>query len=221
MEITLEGSVFYSFCTHWCNSGELNTNTFFCATSVEYHCSVTELTGLPSPAFLPIHIVEKQPKSWALGGSLALSGVSWELHVGLSEEHLNFMLQRMSCIVWLKVVYAEVLGNGTKKKKDVSRGRGVTIRLISLSSSRHLFLGKGSLMGSAEDSGWDTWVGMEEGKETESRFPGKSWAMSRGKGGVLQCVKESGSKEKGETNLTSQETGRFGGQLLKDRVAGN
>lgn len=76
-------------------------------------------------------------------------------------------------------------------------------------------------MGSAEDSGWDTRVGMEEGKEPESRFPGKSWAMSRGKGGVLQCVKESGSKEKGETKLTSQETGRFGGQLLKDRVAGN
>lgn len=74
------------------------------------------LNGQFSPApFLPTRSVEKLPKSRALGGSLVLSDFYWELHSGFSEEHLKFMLQRLFCIPWLKVVYASLW---KKKKKN-------------------------------------------------------------------------------------------------------
>lgn len=55
----------------------------------------------------------------------------------------------------------------------------------------------------------------EEGRGPESHFPGKNWAMPRGKAVVLQWAKESVSGEKGETKWTSLETGRFGGAAFK------
>lgn len=69
----------------------------------------------PAP-FLPTQSVEKLPKSRALGGSLVVSDVYWELHSEFSEEHLKFMLQRMFCIPRLKAVYASLWGK--KKKKN-------------------------------------------------------------------------------------------------------
>lgn len=147
--MTLKGSVFYSLCTHYCNSGELNPNPFFCVQGV--WSAHWQLSSAP---FSPTQSVEKLLKSRALGGSLVLSDVYWELHSGFSEKHLKFTLQRLFRILCLKVVYASLWKK--KKRSDIQRGKGWWYDL-SL---------KSSIAGSAQDSGWDSREGRMEGEVT-------------------------------------------------------